>query len=299
MVLAVASSLSAQVFRESGAMFAPPDRQSLGILDTSRELLDQGRYSEAVQLLVTILDAQDDYFFIAANQADEPNAGRQYQSLKNEARSILSGMPPAAQQAYELRFGAAARQLLDDALAEGDFEQALEVQRRYFGSAAGYEAMYLSGLLCAESRPVLDGDTTLPNTPVQQCGGAVRTGAVAEAGDLLAVGGRADSSAGSAGRVAEAISPGPICRRRTIRGTVSALGGRARLAAEHRRRASGGEWVAERRGPCFATIWLVKVAAVAGPTCSRNRSGDRRPPTVSNWRWHCRLSGMNSFDVRK
>jgi tetratricopeptide (TPR) repeat protein len=145
MVLAVASSLSAQVFRESGAMFAPPDRQSLGILDTSRELLDQGRYSEAVQLLVTILEAKDDYFFMAANQADEPNAGRQYQSLKNEARSVLSGMPPAAQQAYELRFGAVARQLLDDALAEGDLEQALEVQRRYFGSAAGYEAMYLLG----------------------------------------------------------------------------------------------------------------------------------------------------------
>jgi outer membrane protein assembly factor BamB len=145
MVLAVASSLSAQAFRESGAMFAPPDRQSLGILATSQELLDQGRYSEAVQLLVTILEAQDDYFFIAPNQTDDPNAGRQYQSLKNEARSVLSRLPPAAQQAYELRFGAAARQLLDDALADGDIEQALEVQRRYFGSAAGYEAMYLLG----------------------------------------------------------------------------------------------------------------------------------------------------------
>jgi tetratricopeptide (TPR) repeat protein len=144
-VLAVASSLSAQVFPEGGPMFAPPDRQSLGMLDTSRELLDQGRYSEAVQLLVGILEAQDDYFFMAANQADDPNAGRQYQSLKNEARGILNRMPPAAQQAYELRFGAAARQLLDDALADGDIEQALAVQRRYFGSAAGYEAMYLLG----------------------------------------------------------------------------------------------------------------------------------------------------------
>ena len=144
-VLAVASSLSAQMVPESGPMFAPPDRRLLGMLDSSRELLDRGRYSEAVQLLVTILEAKDDYFFIAATQADEPNGGRQYRSLKNEARSVLSGMPPAAQEAYELQFGAVARKLLDDALAERDFEQALEVQRRYFGSAAGYEAMYLLG----------------------------------------------------------------------------------------------------------------------------------------------------------
>ncbi len=145
MVLAVASSLSAQMVPESGPLFAPPDRQLLSMLNPSRELLDRGRYSEAVQLLTRILEAKDDYFFIAATQADEPNAGRQYRSLKNEARSVLSGMPPAAQEAYELQFGAIARKLLDDALAEGDIEQALEVQRRYFGSAAGYEAMYLLG----------------------------------------------------------------------------------------------------------------------------------------------------------
>ena len=48
-VLAVASSLSAQTVPESGPMFAPPDRQLLRMLDSSRELLDQGRYSEAVR----------------------------------------------------------------------------------------------------------------------------------------------------------------------------------------------------------------------------------------------------------
>jgi outer membrane protein assembly factor BamB len=129
-------------------MFALPDRQSLGILDTSRELLDQGRYSEAVLLLATILEAKDDYFFMAATQADEPDAGRQYRSLQNEARSVLSDMPPAAQEAYELQFGAVARRLLDEALAERDIEQILEVQRRYFGSTAGYEATYLLGYFC-------------------------------------------------------------------------------------------------------------------------------------------------------
>jgi len=53
-VLAVASSLSAQTVPESTPLFAPPDRQLLGMLDSSRELLDQRRYSEAVGLLATI-----------------------------------------------------------------------------------------------------------------------------------------------------------------------------------------------------------------------------------------------------
>jgi len=144
-VLAVASSLSARVVSGSGPMFALPDRQLLRMLDSSRELLDQGRYGEAVELLATIVEAQDDYFFIAATQADEPDAGRQYRSLQNEVRSVLSRLPPAAQEAYELQFGAVARKLLDDALAEGDIEQIFEVRRRYFGSTAGYEATYLLG----------------------------------------------------------------------------------------------------------------------------------------------------------
>lgn len=144
-VLAVASSLSAQVVPESGPMFALPDRQLLRMLDSSRELLDRGRYSEAVGLLATILEAKDDYFFMAATRANEPDAGRQYRSLQNEARSVLSGMPPAAQEAYEVQFGAVARKLLDDALAERDIEQIFGVQRRYFGSTAGYEATYLLG----------------------------------------------------------------------------------------------------------------------------------------------------------
>jgi outer membrane protein assembly factor BamB len=144
-VLAVASSLSAQAVPESGSMFVRPDRQLLRMLDSSRELLDRGRYSEAVRLLATILETKDDYFFTAATQAVGPNAGHQYRSIKNEARSILSDMPPAAQEAYELQFGAVARQLLDDAVAERDIERIFEVQRRYFGSAAGYEATYLLG----------------------------------------------------------------------------------------------------------------------------------------------------------
>lgn len=110
------------------------------MLDSSCELLDQARFSEANRRLTTVLDAEDDYFVMAATQADGLNAGRQCRSLKNEAGRVLNDMPPAAQEAYEVQFGAIARQLLDDALAESDIEQTLEVQRRYFGRDAGYEA---------------------------------------------------------------------------------------------------------------------------------------------------------------
>ena len=105
-----------------------------------------------------------------ATQADGPNAGRQYRSLKKEARSVLSGMPPAAQEAYELQFGAVARQLLDEPWRKAISSKHSEVQQRYFGTAAGYEATYLLGYYALNQGRFLTAMRHFQRLQVQQSG---------------------------------------------------------------------------------------------------------------------------------
>ena len=54
-------------------------------------------------------------------------------------------MPEKGRTLYELKFGADARQLLDQALKTRDMRQLVEVTRRYFHTDAGYEATMLIG----------------------------------------------------------------------------------------------------------------------------------------------------------
>ncbi|QDU92398.1 outer membrane protein assembly factor BamB family protein [Lignipirellula cremea] len=144
LILVVIAPLSAQTVADRESIFAPPDRSIVRMLNSSRELLDEGRNSEALQLLTSVLDAENDFFLVAAQPNNSP-AEREYQSVKNEANQILSRMPNAAQAAYELQFGAVAHKLLDDAVSARDIEQIFSVQRRYFHTKAGHEARYLLG----------------------------------------------------------------------------------------------------------------------------------------------------------
>lgn len=126
------------------SVFYPPDRTILQRLARSRELLDERRYAEAVQLLGTILEGPEDYFF-------RPDPERPvYRSLKTEAQRLLGGMPAEGLAAYRLQFGAKARQLLDAAVADGDEAGLAEVSRRFFHTEAGYEATFLLGALHQE-----------------------------------------------------------------------------------------------------------------------------------------------------
>lgn len=146
MITGAIAPLSAQTVANRESIFAPPDRSLVRMLNSSRELLDEGRYPEAFQYLAAVLEAESD-FFLVATQSQDTADNRRDQSLKNEASRILSGMPTAAQEAYELRYGAIARKLLDDAISINDFEQISLVQRRYFPTKAGHDAQYLLGTL--------------------------------------------------------------------------------------------------------------------------------------------------------
>lgn len=115
----------------------PTDRTTVRLLSTAKELLENQRYSEAVRHLGRILDAEQDYFF-------QPDPQQPFhRSLKAEAVSLIGRLPADGQEAYQLQYGAQARQMLSEAVQSGDSDGVAEVSRKYFHTAAGYEATLL------------------------------------------------------------------------------------------------------------------------------------------------------------
>jgi outer membrane protein assembly factor BamB len=102
-------------------------------LKEGRSRLDAGQLSEAVMLWQRILDRGDDGF--VRLRSDGPWLG-----VRHEAQRGLSELPPNALAIYERLFGTAARQLLDQSLETGRPVFANETLRRYFHTAAGFDA---------------------------------------------------------------------------------------------------------------------------------------------------------------
>lgn len=141
------------------------DRETLTVLRKAGELRDQKRFAEAVEALGRLLEAGEDHFIKPAPGSNV------YRSAKTEARRALVEMPAEGRDSYELQFGAAARQSLDEAMARGDIEAVAEVARRFFHTRAGYEATFLLGMHHADHgrplaavhvwRPLLSLDGTI------------------------------------------------------------------------------------------------------------------------------------------
>lgn len=145
----VARPAAAQLFNpsrpsseESDNVFIVPDRELRQLIDGAKEAIDQERYGDAVDALNALLvDPQMEDYFLSA-----PGAATQL-SLKAEARKLLGNMPPAGREAYEQKFGHDAREMLNQAIQEGNPEKLSQVARLYFHSQAGMEAAMLLGRL--------------------------------------------------------------------------------------------------------------------------------------------------------
>lgn len=127
-------------------VFVPASRDLQLQLSRARKALQEGSFVDAADLLGSLIavpetdrfspDAED-YFL------DAVEAGGTFRSLKSEVLKLLGGMPGPAREAYEIRYGADARALVDAAVEAGDIEKLTEAARMYFHTRAGYEAMLL------------------------------------------------------------------------------------------------------------------------------------------------------------
>ncbi len=121
-------------------VFVRPDRTTLRWLLGAQQLVEEGKYGEAVRLLDAIVEAPEDYLF-------QPDRDKQiHRSLKAEARRLIGEMPRKGRELYELQCGTRAKQLLAEAAGAGDPARLAEVSRRFFHTHAGYEATMLLGL---------------------------------------------------------------------------------------------------------------------------------------------------------
>jgi outer membrane protein assembly factor BamB len=122
-------------------VFVLPDRTVVQRLTQAKQLLADGAYSQAIELLDRILKSPQDSFF--QPDKDMPAVHR---SLKGEAQRLIGDMPRKGREEYLRKFEREARNLLTQAKAAGDPTALGDVSRRYFHTAAGYEATFLLGL---------------------------------------------------------------------------------------------------------------------------------------------------------
>ena len=124
------------------------DKNLSKALKRAEELLDRGDYGNALEILQRKIfsqredrngkpsaDSSADYF---TNQTMKT-------SLKDQALKLIAGLPSEGRRLYELKFGDAARAMLEEAVATNDRAQLENITRQYFHTRAGYEATYLIG----------------------------------------------------------------------------------------------------------------------------------------------------------
>lgn len=137
---------------EAGRLIEPP-RGLLQQLREAERSIAQKRYSEAVVTLGDLLQRQpssddddelsgQDFFLDSFDPA--VNRGLSIRNtLFAEARRLLSSLPSAGIEIYELRYGPEARELLSTAVERRDWDAVAEVRRRFFHTEAGRDATAL------------------------------------------------------------------------------------------------------------------------------------------------------------
>jgi outer membrane protein assembly factor BamB len=117
------------------------------VINVARDCIKDKDWAQAVKALQTILDIQGDNYV----QVRETDASGQptlrWTSVKFEANNLLAATPVEGLEAYEVAYGARAKDLLDEAKTKGDRELLAEVGQRYCHTRAGLEANELLATL--------------------------------------------------------------------------------------------------------------------------------------------------------
>jgi outer membrane protein assembly factor BamB len=135
----------------SPRLVVEPHRDVTQALVEAQQSIERKQYHSAVQLLQGVLERSEDNF-VEDDFRDE-RGGRG--GIRKEVNRLLMSLPAEGQAAYELEYGATARQLLTTALAEDDFRGVADVGRRFTASAAGYDALtFLAAQASDGNRPL-------------------------------------------------------------------------------------------------------------------------------------------------
>lgn len=127
------ATLTLQDLASGGAFHLNNDTTLRRWLKDGQSRIDAGQISEGLTLWQRILDRGDDGF--VRLQSNGPWLEVRYEVLRG-----LSELPPSGQAIYERLFGTPARQLFEQSPQTGRSVYAAETMRRYFHTAAGFDA---------------------------------------------------------------------------------------------------------------------------------------------------------------
>ncbi len=109
-------------------------------IELSRDCINGKEWNDAVTALQVILDNKEDFYVQVRDKDARGNEFLRWTSVKYEANNLLGSMADDGLDVYELRFGAKARAMLEDAKAKGDKDLLGEVSQRFLHTRAGIEA---------------------------------------------------------------------------------------------------------------------------------------------------------------
>ncbi|MCI0684343.1 MAG: PQQ-like beta-propeller repeat protein [Gemmataceae bacterium] len=109
-------------------------------IEVARDCIKGKEWNDAVTALQVILDNAEDYYVQVRDRDLSGKEFLRWTSVKYEANNLLGTMADEGLDVYELRFGAKARVMLEEAKAKGDQKLLGEVAQRYLHTTAGIEA---------------------------------------------------------------------------------------------------------------------------------------------------------------
>ncbi|MDA7979452.1 MAG: PQQ-binding-like beta-propeller repeat protein, partial [Pirellulales bacterium] len=109
--------------------------------DIAKRQIEQGNVADTVKFLgefLTDTDTKD--FFLAPT-----SRGRMRQSFRAAVQQLIGSLPEDGKESYELLFGGRAQKLLEQAVADRNWNLLHDVVRGYYHTQAGGQALYLLG----------------------------------------------------------------------------------------------------------------------------------------------------------
>jgi len=138
--------------RQLSGRFVEPPRPLEQQIREAEQALENSQDSDAVVRLGNLLtldksDVGEDVLlaqdFFLDTEKSRVRGAPLTESFKITVRDMIGKLPVAALETYELRYGPAARKMLDEAAISRDWKMVREVRRKYFHTHAGYDASWL------------------------------------------------------------------------------------------------------------------------------------------------------------
>ena len=123
------------------AIVLPTDREAKGIIVAAKEYVAKKDWDVVARSLQYLLEKPEDSFFAVTKKNLD---GKQYTtriSIRIEANRMIGDLPPEGLEVYRQKFGAKAKQMLEDGVTHNDPQQLSLVAMRYRHTESGGKAI--------------------------------------------------------------------------------------------------------------------------------------------------------------